>query len=364
MFYTKYHYRTKTFYFSRQNLRAASYIYGWGRHIMRLIVLAGLALTMLPTAQAMVEDRFKVSVAPGVWYVKWQPGFNATDNTVSVRYPSYNVTPSSLYGISVSMLYGGYGIAGSYLMSKSEKAILARAGKRTSSLSRDLRLEVLCHLSDTWYLKNSVSSGRFSGTAVGLEWRRGGAPGAAKSLPVDTNWFQGDIGVIFVDPEIKKATGAGAMLGFRYIRYNLPTQVETFDSRGLAKVSFLDTNFSTLMLTYGAEALPGIRRGWQFAIPRLSMGYGITKVTNSAMSEKSYFKQDGDKLYGFMFELDTAVVRSSDHIDFELGVRYRNSDIIAGKCDYNDKKHEYNAGSRLKMSEMYYGPYTRIVFHF
>ncbi|MCX5784546.1 MAG: hypothetical protein NTX59_02555 [Elusimicrobia bacterium] len=329
---------------------------------MKRIIFGALVLTMLPTVHVMAENTVQLSIAPEIWYAKWQPGFKDPADTTEVQYASYKVDPSVLCGVAVSMLYGDYGLFGSYLMAKSEKAIESSAGYNTSALTRDLRLAVLGRLSDTWYLKNSISSGRFKGNAVGVEWARGGGPESAKSLPVDTNWFQGDISMIFVWPEMKEATGAGGMLGFRYLRYNLPAQVETYDSMGLSKVSFLDTSFSTLMLTFGAEALPGIRKDWQISVPRFAVGYGITKVTNSAMSGKSCFKEEKD--YGPMFEFDTAIVHSSDNIDFELGVRYRTSNIIAGKGGYDDTEYKYNPGSRVKMSERFFGPYTRIAFHF
>lgn len=319
------------------------------------------------TAKEHSAKQIELSIAPEVWYVKWQPGFKDPTDTTEVHYASYKVNPAFLYGLSASMLYGRYGIAGSYLMSQSEKAIQSRAGNNTSSLSRELKLEVLGRLSDTWYLKNGVSSGKFKGNSVGVEWSRGGGPESTKSLPVDTNWFQGDIGMIFVWPEMRDTTGAGAVLGYRYLRYDLPAQVETFDSQGLSKVSFLDTGFSTQMLFFGVEALPGIRKGWQLGLPRFVLGYGITKVTNSVMSEKSYYKVEGEKHYGLLFEFDIAIIHSSKQIDFELGFRHRTSNIAAGKGGYDEESgydNKYNSGSRLKMSEVYSGPYSRIAFHF
>lgn len=326
---------------------------------MKQSLLVSIVLVSLLFAKANAESPVEISVAPELWYVKWFPGFEDIHSS-DIRHPSYNVNPAFLYGLSASVQHGNTGVVGSYLMRNSEKDINSKAGNNTSSMQRELRLEAVSHLSGLWYLKNRIIAGRFKGAALGAEWEKDVTPVTDKKLPVSTEWFQGDISALFAWEKLQ-SLGSAFTVGYRYTSYRIPAQIETYDRAGLFKVDFLDTRFSSHIMTFGLEGLPGTQLGWRFAIPRLLFGAGLT--TASAPGVKARTSLDGSRL-GSLVEVDGAAAYDSAHIAFEFGLRYRKYSVIIGNGGRDDTSSDSPPGRRIALEEEYIGPYTRLALHF
>lgn len=325
---------------------------------MKRIILPWIALSMMSAVPAAAENTLQLSIAPEVWYAKWNPGFiPAEEASLNASRAAYDIKPAILYGVSLSALYGSWGLTGEYFTSKSEKNIHSKAGiKDDPVLEDELKCEVLGHLGGMWYLKDKVSSGKFAGNALGVSWERGVSPESAKSLSVDTNWFQGDIAALIKTEKGPK--DLAVIVGYRYESFRIPFQSETFDVDGLVRKDFVDTGFTTQALFLGVEELPGTHLGWHVAITRFVVGFGQTRSNSSAGSASTT-----NQGFGKLLEGDLTAVYSSSHFDFNLGMRYSSYKAVMGKGGLGDA-YTYTPGIKLTLNEVYVGPYVRAVLHF
>lgn len=344
---------------------------------MKRILLAWIAVGAVLAAPARAESPLRLSVSPEVWYVKWQPDVKPKENNEGLSYTSYDVSPSILYGLTLTAEYKDFGVAGSYLMSQSGREVGHRAGMgKAVSIESEIRGLIQCRLGDGWHMRNRILKGKFTGEATGVEWERSvGGAGTIKALPVNTDWFQGEM--LFISDSadwqkgLQKVTGAGLVVGYRFQQYSIPVQVQTiapngdnYGIPGLARVSLLDTRFSIHHLVLGLESLPDRRIGWNLDVQRLLVGMGVTYAKNSLMNASSWDSKDdngdsGRGLGSVSFEADIGVAYLSPVMRFELGGRLRTAQNYAGKGFIG-----LSNGDRIRMEDSYWGPYTAISIRF
>lgn len=333
---------------------------------IRLLLAGTLSLVAGQTIVSASNDTegYRFSVAPEVWYVRWVPDYKEPDKNTGINATSYKLPPVFLYGLSTSLSYRGVNLTGSYLSSRTEETINSQSGNNSLNLFRQFRGEFAAKVWDKWYLKNRIVAGRFTGTATGTEWNyKGPATGTEKTLPIDTQWFQGELCIVFEQDQISRYVGAGIVVGYRYWKYNMPAQVWRYGVDSLEAVSFLDTQFTIQQLIIGLENLPHQRLGWSIGVNRFLVGLGTTRVDNAVMHQSSSWSAESDDS-SISLEGDLGLNYAAKHLALELGVRMIQLTTNIGSNRRRNSSYQDKSGMQIYMTDNYFGPYAKLTVSF